>query len=137
MKNIELEIITPEKVVYKDTIQKIILPTSEGQITILPDHISLVTVTMPGEIVVYKENDTSHMAVMNGFVEFSDNKLKLMTDAAELAEEIDERRAEEAVKRSEVAKEKALNDVENAEASAALQRALIRIKVAQRKSRRH
>ena len=135
MNKINFEIITPEKIVFKDEIDSITLPASEGEITILPNHIPLVAPTKPGEIIIKKGTEIHHMTVMGGFIENSDNKVKLLADAAELVEEIDERRAEEARKRAELAKEKATTQVEFAEATAALERALTRIKIVRRKHR--
>lgn len=134
---IKFEIITPEKIVFKDEIDSITLPTQEGEITILPGHIPLIAPTKPGEIIVRKDNTAHHMAVMNGFLETSDNNIRLLVESAELAENIDERRAEEAKKRAAEAREKATTDIEMAEATAALERALARIKVAERKKRKH
>lgn len=137
MQKLHFEIITPENIVFKDDIDSITLPTQEGEITILPGHIPLIAPTKPGEITVKKDNSVHHMAVMNGFLETSDNNIRLMVESAELAENIDERRAEEAKKRAVEAKEKATTDIEMAEATAALERALARIKVAERKKRKH
>lgn len=134
---LHFEIVTPEKVAFRDEIDSITLPTSEGEITILPKHIPLVTIISPGEIVIKKEGKIHHMAVMRGFLEKSGETIKLITDAAELADEIDERRAEEAKQRAQKAKEAAKNEVEITEATVALERALTRIKVAQRKKHRH
>lgn len=136
MPKLHFEIITPEKTVFKEEIDSLTLPTDEGEITILPNHIPLVATTKPGEIVIKNEGKTHHMAVMRGLVETSENNIRLLADAAELAEEVDERRAEEAKKRAEQAREKAQTGVEFAEASAALERALTRIKIV-RKRRRH
>jgi F-type H+-transporting ATPase subunit epsilon len=137
MKKIYFEIITPDKVVFSSEIDQITLPTTDGVITILPDHAPLVAETKPGEIIIKTDGKTNHMAVMNGFVETSDSKVRLMTEAAELAENIDERRAEEARRRAEEAREKAKDSIEFTEASAAFERALTRIKIAKRKHSRH
>lgn len=134
---LQFEIITPDRVVYKDEIDSITLPTTEGEITILPNHIPLITPTRPGEIMIKKDGQTRHMAVMKGFVETSENKVRLMAEAAELAEEIDERRAEEARQRAEKAKQQAKDQFEFTDATAALERALTRIKIVRRKHRRH
>lgn len=136
MNKLHFQIITPERVVYSDEIDSITLPTQDGEITVLPNHIPLVSSTKPGEIMIKKDNQTHHMAVMGGFIEVSENKVRLLADAAELAEEIDERRAEEARKRAEKAKSEAKDDVSFADATAALERAITRIKISQRK-RRH
>lgn len=134
---LHFEIITPEKVVYSDEIDSVTVPTIDGEITILPGHIALVSPTKPGEIIIKKDNTTHHMAVMRGFVETSNDKVRLLAEAAELAEEIDTRRAEEARKRAEVAKAQAKDQVEFADATAALERAITRVKISERKHRHH
>lgn len=130
---LKFQIITPEKIVFNEEIDSITLPTVDGEITVLPNHIPLISVTKPGEIMIKKDGQAHHMAVMRGFVETSDNRVRLMTDAAELADEIDERRAEEAKVRAEKLVAESKDQVEYTDASAALARALARIKVARRK----
>jgi len=135
MNKLHFEIITPDKTVYSDEIDQITLPTRDGEITILPNHIPLVAPTKPGEITIKKGSETHHMAVMGGFVEVSDNKVRLLADAAELADEIDERRAQEALERAQKAKFEAKDDVAFIDATAALERALSRLKIVNRKKR--
>jgi F-type H+-transporting ATPase subunit epsilon len=134
---LHFQIITPDKVVFKDEVDSITIPTLDGQITILPNHIPLVSITNPGELVIKKNNETKNIAVMAGFIENSHNNVRLMADAAELAEDIDEKRAQEAIERAKKAKDEAQDHTEIAEATAALERALTRIKIAQRKKSRH
>ena len=66
---ITFEIATPERIVYKDTVDSLTLPTREGEITILPQHIPLVAVLAPGAITVRKGQDEQYMAVSGGFIE--------------------------------------------------------------------
>lgn len=134
---LHFEIITPEKTVFKEEIDSITIPTLEGEITVLPGHIPLVAPVKAGEIVIKKDNVTHHMAVMSGFMEISDNNIKLMADAAELADEIDERRALEARARAEKAISDAKDQVEFADATVALERALTRLKIVGRKRKSH
>lgn len=137
MNKLNFQIITPDKVVYKDEIDQLSVPTINGEITILPNHIPLITPLQPGEITIKKDNKLRHMAVMRGFVEVSDNNIRLIADAAELAEEIDDRRAEEALERAKNAKEEAKDDVAFADATAALERAITRVKIARKKSKHY
>lgn len=125
---LKFEIITPEKVVFQDEVDSVTLPTANGEITILPQHIPLISITKPGEIMMRKDNKAHHLVVMRGFVETSENKVRLLTDAAELAEEIDERRAEEARIRAQKLLTESKDKVQYIEASAALERALVRLK---------
>lgn len=134
---LHFEIITPDKIVFRDEISSITLPTQEGEITILPGHIPLVAPVRPGEIMIKKDDTTRHMAVMRGFVETSGDNIRLIAEAAELAEEIDERRAEEARQRAEKAVTDAKDQREFADATASLERALTRIKISKRKHHHH
>lgn len=133
MAKIKFEIITPEKVVFQDEVDSVTLPTTDGEITILPNHIPLISITKPGEIMMRKDGKPHHLAVMRGFVETSENRVRLLTDAAELAEEIDERRAEEARTRAQKLLTESKDKVQYVEASAALERALARLKVIRRR----
>lgn len=134
---LNFQIITPDKTVFKDEVDSITIPTIDGQITILPGHIPLVSITSPGEIILKKGSEIKNIAVMRGFIENSQDNVRLMADAAEFAEDIDEKRAQEAKERAQKAKETAQDHLELAEATAALERALMRIKIVQRKKSRH
>ena len=94
---IEFEITTPERTVYKELVDLITLPTTTGEITILPNHMPLVSELMPGELRVVKGNDTTIMAVASGYVEVrTGNRVIILADAADRAEELDEAEVEEA-----------------------------------------
>ena len=134
-KNINFEIVTPERTLLKEEIRQVTLPTLEGQITVLPDHIPLIAVLVPGEIVVKKEDgEEVSMAVSGGFVEVLVNKVVVLADTAERAEEIDEARAEEAKKRAEkLLEEKKLDKREFAALAAKIEKELARLKVARKR----
>jgi len=101
-KLIKFEIVTPERVVLKETIRQITLPTKQGEITVLPNHIPLIATLLPGVIHLRKSDDTPEvLSVSGGFVEVLMNKVVVLADTAEMAEEIDIERAEEARKRAE------------------------------------
>ncbi|MDP2586731.1 MAG: ATP synthase F1 subunit epsilon [Candidatus Komeilibacteria bacterium] len=93
---IQFKIATPEKVVYEAEVDQITLPTKMGEITVLPNHLPLVSVLLPGEILVKTGQEDLPLAVSGGFVEFTDNKMTILADTAERVEEIDEQRAEAA-----------------------------------------
>lgn len=133
MKTFQLQLITPEKVAVEKEVEEAILPTPLGQITILPDHMPLISTLSAGEIVLKKGNETLYLALSSGFLEVAENKVRVLADTAEIAEEIDEIRAEEAKKRAEHLLETSKEKVEIAQASAALERALTRLKVTKRK----
>lgn len=135
---IQFEIATPERVVYKDTVDSLTLPTREGEITVLPQHIPLVSVLVPGAITVRKGADEQYMAVSGGFIEVQPhNRVVVLADTAELAEELTVEAIEKArAEAQKVLAEKRTADTESfALAAAALERELARLKVARK--RRH
>jgi len=101
-KIIKFEIVTPEGPVLKEQVIQITVPTKQGEITILPDHIPLVASLLPGVIEIKREDEKIDiMSVSGGFIEVLKNKVVILADTAERAEEIDVDRAEEAKKRAE------------------------------------
>lgn len=100
--NIKFELVTPERVVMSDEISQITVPTKEGEITVLPKHMPLVSLLVPG-IVELKNSkkEIKLLSVSGGFIEVLKNKVVILADTAERAEEIDLERAEEARRRAE------------------------------------
>ncbi len=134
-KRLQFEIITPERVVYKDEIDQVTLPTVEGEITILPNHIPLVAVLRPGEIVAKKGAEEIAMSCSGGFIEVTPKKVVVLADTAEKAEELVEVEIEKARKRAEkILKEKHIDTERYVEAAAALERELARLKVLRKRS---
>jgi len=134
---INFEITTPEKAVYSDQIDEVVLPTPNGEIGILPNHIPLVSLLSAGEIRVKKGDDVTYMAVSGGFIEVRPDKVIVLADTAERAEEIDEEKAEEARKKAqELSKEKRADAREFVALSAKIEKELARLKVAKRRRRR-
>ena len=133
---LKFEIITPERVVYKDEVDQITLPTAEGEITILPNHIPLVAVLRPGEIVAKKDGNEIAMSCSGGFIEVTPKKVVVLADTAEKAEELVEEEILKARERAEqILKEKHIDSEKFAEAAAAMERELARLKVARKRSR--
>lgn len=127
----QLSIITPEKILYKESeVKRITLPTVEGEITILPGHTALVTFLSPGEIIVEDDKGVRPLAVSGGFIEVADNKIKILADTAERVEELDVDRAEEARKRAEeLLKQKHVASEEFAALSAKIEKELARVRI--------
>lgn len=101
-KIIKFEIVTPERVVMKEEVKQVTVPTKDGEITVLPGHIPLVASLNPGVIELVKNNgEKDVMSVSGGFIEVLKNKIVILADTAERAEEIDIDRAAEAKKRAE------------------------------------
>lgn len=98
----QLEIITPEKTVLNEKIDEIVAPTDKGQIGILPHHVNLVTSLVHGAIIVKKGGKEKTIAIAGGFLEVTKDKVTILADYAEHAEDIDTDKAIEAQKRAEL-----------------------------------
>lgn len=130
---IKFEIVTPERTVMKDIITQVTVPTKEGEITVLPKHIPLVSILAPGVIELVNEaGEKKIMAVSGGFVEVLHNKVVILADSAERAEEINEERAEEARMRAEEARKNPKFEDKYANVSAAIAKELARTKAVRR-----
>lgn len=125
-----LIIATPEREVYRDTIDSVSLPTVDGEITVLPHHIALSTILKPGELVIRKGTEARPYAVSGGFIEVQPHQLVVLADTAEHLEEIDEQRAQEAIELAKKRKEEMREDhVEYATVVGKLERDLNRLKL--------
>jgi F-type H+-transporting ATPase subunit epsilon len=119
---IELEIVTPERLAYSDTVDSVVLPGSEGEIGVLPNHAPLVSMLGVGELRIRKDGQEESFAIAGGFLQVRPDKVVVMAETADLASEIDLERGSQ----------------EGADLSAAraqLQQALLRIRVAERRHR--
>ncbi len=135
MNPIQFELTTPERVVLKTAYDSITIPTQEGEITVLPGHIPLVANLAPGVLTVRKGNDEEYLAVSGGFIEFQQgDRLIVLADTAERAEELDLKKIEEAKERAQklLSEKRHAEDISSVSAVAALERELARIKVVQR-----
>ncbi len=135
MRKIKLKIVTPEKIVLTDEVSQVSVETKMGQITVLPGHLPLVAELEAGEIIV-KQNEKKEdwMAVSGGFIEVLPNQVVILADTAEYAEDIDEKRAEEAKKKAQqILKEKIIDSEDYAMVAAKLRKELVRLKVVRRK----
>jgi len=133
---LKFEIVTAERVVYSDDVDIVIAPGVEGQLGILPSHAPLLTTLQPGELVVRKDGEETAMFVSGGFLEIMQNRVTVLADVAERAEEIDVARAEEAKRRAERKLEERPAEMDLAAAEAALLRSLMRLRVAERRRKK-
>ena len=126
-----LDVVTPESVIYSDEVDAVIAPGVEGQLGILPHHAPLITVLQAGELRVRKGEEETCIAIYGGFLEVRPDRVIILADAAERAEEIDIARAEEAKRRAEQAlADRKGSQADTAQAEAALRRSLVQLKVA-------
>ena len=132
--NIKFKIVTPERTVTEETVDSATIPTTDGEITILPNHRSYIASLKTGELMLRKGKEENYIYVSGGFIEFNNNELIVLADAAERAEEIDLKIAEQAKKRAEEIKQQkiALDDTEYARVAAAIERESAKIKVARK-----
>jgi F-type H+-transporting ATPase subunit epsilon len=130
--SIKLDIVTAERVVFSGDVDEVIAPGVEGQLGILPHHAPLMTMLRAGELVARTGGKDEILAISGGFLEVRPDRVIILADAAERAEEIDITRAETAKKRAEerLRDRKAIG-LDQAAAEAALKRALARLSVAE------
>lgn len=131
MPKLKFEIVTAERVVYSDDVDIVIAPGIQGQMGILPSHAPLMTMLQPGELVVRKDGEETAMFVSGGFLEVMQDRVTVLADVAERAEEIDVARAEEAKSRAEERLKGHVPEIDLTRAEAALRRSLVRLKIAE------
>ncbi len=134
---LSVHIVTAEREVYaEEGVDQITIPGSEGELTVLPEHASLLTMVKPGIMRIVKGGEETISTITGGFLEVHNDRVTILADSAERAEEIDIARADEARLRAQ----RSLDERESREdlvaAAAALQRALLRLRAAERRSRR-
>ena len=134
--SILLEIVTPERLAYSDSVDAVVLPGIEGELGVLPHHAPLVTMLGVGELRVRKAGVEETFAIVGGFLQVRPDKVVVMAETADLASEIDLERAQEARREAEKVLEGAATDATDlAAARAQLQHSLLRIRVAERRHR--
>jgi len=136
MATFKLEIVTAERMVFSDEVTALLAWGVEGQLGILPHHAPLMTMLQPGDLMIRKDREEEYLAVTGGFLEVRPDKVIILADACERADEIDVARAEEAKKRAQETMKAAPLTVDAASAEAALRRSLARLKVAERRRRK-
>ena len=127
-----LEIVTPEATVFSEPVEMVTLPGIEGQMSIFPQHVRLITQLVPGELVVRKQGRDEFLAVGEGLVEVSNDRLSIVTNMAVSLESIDEAAAEEARQRAAARLKEKLSAEEIASVNASLARSLAQLHVKRR-----
>jgi len=131
-----LEIVTPERLAYSDEVDAVVLPGSEGELGVLPHHAPLVATLGVGELRIRKGGTEESFAIVGGFLQVRPDKVVVMAETADMASEIDLEKAQEARAEAERALETGYSEgADLAAARAALQQALLRIRVAERRHR--
>jgi F-type H+-transporting ATPase subunit epsilon len=132
---LKLEIVTPHAVVYSDQVEMVMLQGVEGQMGIFPQHVRLMTQLVPGEVIVQKSGHDEFLAVGEGIVEITGDRVSIVTDMAVAADSIDEARAEEARQRAAARLREKLSAQEVASVNGALARSLAQLSVKRRHRR--
>jgi F-type H+-transporting ATPase subunit epsilon len=135
MATLKLEIVTPESKTYSEDVEMVTLPGVEGEMGIYPMHVPLMTQVASGEVTARKDGRDYFLAIGEGFVQITGERVAILTDMAIKAENIDEAKAEEARRRAEARMSEQLNDEEAAMVSAALAHSLAQLKVKRRQPR--
>jgi F-type H+-transporting ATPase subunit epsilon len=133
---LKLEIVTPERVAYEDEVDAVVCPGIEGELGILPHHAPLLSTLGFGELRIRKGGQEEFFAIAGGFVQVRPDKVVVMAETADLASEIDLEAAEQARRDAERALSEGFTEpADLARARAAMERALLRIRVAERRHR--
>src|ERR1039457_7093746 len=133
----QLEIVTPDKLVVKETADEVQIPGKAGYMDVLPGHAPLITELMIGEITYKHYGTAQHLSVAWGFAEVLPDRVTVLAETAERPEEIDVDRAKVALARAAQRLASGDPDVDWDRASVALQRALVRIEVGTLRRRVH
>ena len=130
----QLEIVTPERMVVRDSAEEMQIPGRGGYLGILPGHAPLITELSIGEITYRSSGETHHLSIAWGFAEVLPDKVTILAETAERPEEVDVNRAQNAKQRAEKQFGHCHSEAEFREAEGALRRAETRLQVANRKS---
>ena len=126
-KSFQLRVITPNRVFYEGKVDMVEFDTTEGEIGVLPGHIPLTVIIKPGVLRIYEAAGEKQAALHSGFAEILPDGVTILAEIVEWADEIDEHRAEAALKRAEERLHSRTPDTDIARAETALQRAMARI----------
>jgi F-type H+-transporting ATPase subunit epsilon len=129
---LKLEIVTPEAKIYSEDVEMVTLTGIDGEMGIYPLHMPLMTQLVAGEIIARKGGENIFLAVGDGFVQVTGQRVAVLTDMAVRAENIDEAAAEQALQRAEARLAQKLSDEEAATVQASISNAIVQIKVKQR-----
>ena len=133
MTTLRLEVISAERVVYEDDVNIVVAPGQDGELGILPHHAPLITVLQAGELLIRKGSNETSLMVSGGFLEVMANKVTILADAAEDVDEIDEQRAQEAMRRAQDHIQNHPEDSDLKRALTSLRRAQVRLSLVKRR----
>ena len=129
---LQLEVVTPDKQVVSQMVDYVSAPGVEGEFGVLPNHVNLLSALAVGTLRFNADGKNQHIFISGGFADVSDNKVTVLAEAAELAEDIDQSRAQAARERAEKRLAEKTENVDLVRASASLHRAVTRLSIATR-----
>ena len=133
---LHLEIVTPERLAYSDDVDMVLVPGIDGELGVLPHHTPLVSLLGVGELKIRKGGDEESFAIVGGFLQVRPDKVVVMAETADLASDIDLEKAQEARREAEKALAAGFHEGSDlSSARAALQQALLHVRVAERRHR--
>jgi F-type H+-transporting ATPase subunit epsilon len=127
-KSLKLEIVTPDKLVLSESVDYVGAPGFEGEFGVLPNHIPFLSALQIGNLYYKKDGKAHYVFLSGGFADVSDNKVTILAESAERAEEIDMERARKSKERAEARLAQHKEKMDYARAQAALQRAIARLR---------
>jgi F-type H+-transporting ATPase subunit epsilon len=130
---LRLEIVTPQGTVFSEDVHMVTLPGIEGELGVYPHHVRLITQIVPGGIIVTKDGQDRFLAVGEGLVEITGDRVAIVTDMAIPAEQVDEAKVEEARQRAAARLREKISDEEVASVNASLARSLAQLHVKRRR----
>ncbi|MBP2651105.1 MAG: atpC 2 [Firmicutes bacterium] len=131
---IRLDIVTPERIIFSEDVNMVIARATDGDLGVLPGHAPLIAGLDIWPLRIMKDEGEQEIAICGGFIEVRPEKVSILASCAELPEEIDVERAENAKNRAEMRLKEKDSSVDLARAELALKRAIIRLRVSKLKS---
>ncbi|HEV3029210.1 MAG TPA: F0F1 ATP synthase subunit epsilon [Planctomycetota bacterium] len=131
-KKFKTEIVTPEKVVFSEEVESLVIPAERGYLGVLAGHAPLLCTLQPGEIRIRGDKGEQHFSTSGGFMEVTPGRAVLLTENAEEASAIDVQRAEESKKRAQERLAATAKGVDKGRAKDALERAQNRLRIAEK-----
>lgn len=132
---LSVSILTPQSEIFSGEADELVVPTVNGEIGILPNHVSLFTQILPGELRIKTGGKTEFIAIMGGYLEVANNNVSVLGDYAVRAEDIEVAKVEQAKQKAEKMKQEKVSQQDLATIEADLRRSLLELKVANRRKR--
>jgi F-type H+-transporting ATPase subunit epsilon len=133
MDTMTLEIVTPQAIAFSEQVNIVTLPSADGEISVYPQHVRLITRLEPGEVIVHQNGQDRSLAIGEGLAEISADRVAIITDMAIPADRIDEAKVDEARARAEARLREQISDEEVATVNASLARSLAQLQVKRRR----